>query len=198
MSLISAFALFTSLACVVSLTILPPFQSTAAGLLQSPVAPGKFENDPPSPANVSSGSSKILKIQCDGEKYGKNLNIASCSNIFNYIDKRVQERTFADRNTGIQADILLPWRIYDSVYLSVQLCHIAARSAVMGIGCVTHKLIQGRQGALLRAASSQTRDPLSSCKYSRNWRGCLYTIERVRNQARYRRRCGPNRYVNVL
>lgn len=165
MSLISALALFTSLACVISLTILPPLQSTAAALVQSSVALAKFEIDPPSSANVSSGSSNILKIQCDGERYGKKLNVASCNNVFNYIDKRVLERTFADRNTGIQADILLPWRIYDSMYLFVRLCHVAARSAVMGIERATHKLIQGRQGALLRAASSQKRDPLSSCEF---------------------------------
>lgn len=115
MSPISALALSTFLACVVSLTILPPLQSTAAELLQSPVALKKFEINTPFPANVSSGSSNILKIQCDGNSYGKNMNVASCSNIFNYIDLKVLERTFADRHTGIQADILLPMRIYDSM-----------------------------------------------------------------------------------
>ena len=119
MLLISALALFISLVCVVSLTILPPLQSTAGGPVQTPVALGAFESNPPFPANVSSGSSNIssnvLKIQCDGESYGKNMNVASCKNIFSYIDKKVPERTFADRHTGIQADIPLPWRIYDSM-----------------------------------------------------------------------------------
>ena len=119
MLLVPALALSISIVRVVSLTILPPLQSTAAGPVQSPVAIGEFEIKSPFPANVSSGSGNIssntLKIQCDGESYGKNMNVASCKNIFNYIDKRVPDRTFADRHTGIQADIPLPWRIYDSM-----------------------------------------------------------------------------------
>ena len=115
MSLISALALFTCLACVVSLTILPPLQSTAAGLVQNPVALGNFAINPPFPTNGSSDLSNVLKIQCDGDHYGKDLNVASCKNIFKYIDTRVPDRTFAERHTGIRADILLPWRVYDSM-----------------------------------------------------------------------------------
>ena len=115
MPLISALALSSFLAFAVSLTTLPPLQSTAAELPHSPVTQGNLEINPTFPANVSSGSSDILKIQCDGDSYGKNLNVASCSNVFNYIDKRVPDRTFADRRTGIPTDILLPWRIYDSM-----------------------------------------------------------------------------------
>ena len=115
MLLISALALSISLVCVASLTILPPLQSTAAGPVPNPVALGRPEINQPYPANVSSGSSNVLKVQCDGINYGKNMNVASCRNIFNFIDKRVPERTFADRHTGIPADVLLPWRIYDSM-----------------------------------------------------------------------------------
>ena len=144
MSLISALALSTLLVRVVSLTILPSLQSTAAGFPPSPVAPKQFEINTPFPVNVSTGSSNVLKIQCDGNSYGRNLNVASCTKIFTYIDKRLPERVFADRRTGIPADILLPWRIYDSMSLSVRISQKAACSAVRGIGGVAQKLIQCR------------------------------------------------------
>lgn len=120
MSLVSALTLSTLLVRVVSLTILPPLQSTPAGLPPSPVALQQFDINTPLPVNVSTGSSNGLKIQCDGNSYGRNLNVASCTKIFTYIDKRLPERVFADRRTGIPADIPLPWRIYDSMSLSVQ------------------------------------------------------------------------------
>ena len=163
MSLISALALSALLLHVVSLTILPPFQTAAAGLLPSPVALKQLEIKTPSPVNVSTGSSNVLKIQCDGNSFGRNLNVASCTKIFNFIDKRTPERVFADRHTGIHADILLPWRIYDSMSYFVRLAQKAACSAVRVIGCIAQKLIQCRQGALLRSASSQEREPFRSC-----------------------------------
>lgn len=144
MSLISALALSTLLIRVVSLTSLPPLQSTAVRLLPSPVALEQFEINTPFSVNVSTGSSNVLKIQCDGSSFGENLNVASCTKIFNYIDKRVPERVFADRRTGIPADILLPWRIYDSMSLSVRRSQKAAHSAVRGIRDVAQKLIQCR------------------------------------------------------
>ncbi len=115
MSLISALAFSSLLAHVVSLTILPPLQSPAAGLVQSSVASDNFKINTPFPANVSSGSSNNLKIQCDGNTFGRNLNVASCTNIFNYIHKRDIEKTFAERHSGIPSDMELPWRIYDSM-----------------------------------------------------------------------------------
>ena len=140
MSLFSALALSALLVRVLSLTILPPLQSTAAGLLPSPVALKEFEINKPFAVNVSTGSSNVLKIQCDGSSFGKNLNVASCTKIFNYIDQRVPERVFADRRTGIPADVLLPWRIYDSMSLFVRPSQKAACSAVWGIGGVAQKL----------------------------------------------------------
>lgn len=165
MSLISALALSTLLLRVVSLTILPPLQTTAAGLLPSPVALKQLKINTPSPVNVSTGSSNVLKIQCDGNSYGRNLNVASCTKIFNLIDKRTPERVFADRRTGIYADIPLPWRIYDSMSLFVWLSPKAACSAVRDIGGIAQKLIQCRQGALLHPASSQGREPFRSCEF---------------------------------
>ena len=131
MSLFSALALSALLVRVLSLSILPPLQSTAAELL--PVALKGFEIDTPFAVNVSTGSGNPLKIQCDGSNFGKNLNVASCTKIFNYIDKRVPEKVFADRRTGIPADVLLPWRIYDSMSLFVRPSQKAACSAVWGI-----------------------------------------------------------------
>lgn len=144
MSLFSALALSALVVRVVSLTIMPPLQSTAAELLPSTVALKKFEIDTPFVVNVSTGSSNTLKIQCDGDNFGKNLNVASCTKIFNYIDKRVPEKVFADRHTGIPADVLLPWRIYDSMSLFVRPSQKAACSAVWGIRGVAHKLTQCR------------------------------------------------------
>ena len=144
MSLISALTLSALLVRVVSLTILPPLQTTAAGLLPSPVALKHLEINTPFPVNVSTGSSNVLKIQCDGNSYGRNLNVASCKKIFNFIDKKLPERVFADRRTGIYADILLPWRIYDSMSMFVRLSQKAAYSAVRDIGGIVQKLIQCR------------------------------------------------------
>ena len=115
MSLFSVLALSALLGYVVSLTILPPLQSPAAGLLPSPVASDNFMINTPFPANVSSGSNIILKIQCDGNTFGKNLNVASCRKIFNYVNKSDTEKIFADRHSGIPSNIELPWRIYDSM-----------------------------------------------------------------------------------
>ena len=131
MSLFSALALSALLVRVLSLSILPPLQSTAAELLS--VALKEFEIDTPFAVNVSTGSDNPLKIQCDGSNFGKNLNVASCTKVFNYIDKRVPEKVFADRRTGIPADVLLPWRIYDSMSLLVRPSQKAACSAVWGI-----------------------------------------------------------------
>ena len=131
MSLFSALALSALLVHVLSLSILPPLQSTAAELL--PVALKEFEIDTPFAVNVSTGSGNPLKIQCDGSNFGRNLNVASCTKIFNYIDRRVPEKVFADRRTGIPADVLLPWRIYDSMSLFGRPSQKAACSAVWGI-----------------------------------------------------------------
>ena len=133
MSLFSTLVLSTLLVRVLSL-------KSTAELLPSPVALKEFEIDTPFAVNVSTSSSDVLKIQCDGNSFGKNLNVASCTKIFDHIDQRVPEKVFADRRTGIPADVLLPWRIYDSMSLFVRPSQKAACSAVWGIEGVAQKL----------------------------------------------------------
>lgn len=138
MLLISTLALYTLLAPIKTLTILPPLQSPAT-LVQSSGSPlGVVSVATPVPANVSatlgdistttnvsisgnisntpneSASGTLLSVDCDGNRYGSKLNIASCKGIFRYIGKTPELTTFANRHTGIEAKIELPWRIYDS------------------------------------------------------------------------------------
>ena len=138
MLLILTLALSTLLAPIKTLTILPPLQSPAT-LVQSSGSPLEESNvATPVPADVSaplgdistttnvsiagnnsntaneSASGTLLSVNCDGNRYGSNLNIQSCKNIFRYISKNSEQTTFANRHTGIEAKIELPWRIYDS------------------------------------------------------------------------------------
>ena len=138
MLLIFTLAFSTILAPIKTLTILPPLQSPAT-LVQSSGSPlGVFNVAKPVPANVSatlgdistttnvsisgnisntaneSASGTLLSVDCDGNRYGSKLNIQSCKNLFRYVGKTSEQTTFANRHTGIEAKIELPWRIYDS------------------------------------------------------------------------------------
>jgi len=56
-------------------------------------------------------SQRVLKVQCDADHYGRNLNVRSCTDIFSYMDKDDRQTTFAQRHSGIPKDIPLPWRV---------------------------------------------------------------------------------------
>ena len=68
----------------------------------------------PAPSSNSSSSGNVLKIFCGARKYGKNLKVNSCRNIFDFISKDETQETFADRDSGIPFTVPLPWRTLSS------------------------------------------------------------------------------------
>ena len=138
MLLIFTLALSTLLAPVKTLTILPPLQSPATLVRNSGSTLEVLNVATPVPANVSaalgdistttnisisgdisktaikSASGILLSVDCDGNRFGSKLNIQSCKDVFRNIGKTSEQTTFANRHTGIEAQIELPWRIYDS------------------------------------------------------------------------------------
>ena len=138
MLLIFTLALSTLLAPIKTLTILPPLQSPATLVRSSRstlevvnVATSVLANvsatlgDISTTTNISisgdvtktaseSTSGILLSVDCDGNRFGSKLNIQSCKDVFRNIGKTSEQTTFANRHTGIEAQIELPWRIYDS------------------------------------------------------------------------------------
>ena len=79
-----------------------------------------------SPANILASSSNIsssgngLKIRCDSTKYGKNLKVQSCRNVFRYLNKVDTQFTFAMRDSGVPFDVPLPLRTLSSKALTAR------------------------------------------------------------------------------
>lgn len=97
----------------VSSTALPPLQSSGR-FIDVPLPSTDFSM----PLNLTtqqnsnrSLSERVLKVQCDADYYGRNLNVRSCTNVFGYLSKDEKQTTFALRHSGIQSGIPLPWRI---------------------------------------------------------------------------------------
>ena len=73
-----------------------------------------------SPANIlvpssnNSSSDNRLKIACDATRYGKNLKVSSCRNVFNFMKKDETTYTFAERDSGVPNDGPLPLRTLSS------------------------------------------------------------------------------------
>lgn len=97
----------------------------AASLPQRPERIGSLETAPisssnllspailaPSSSNTSSGNT--LKVGCDSNRFGKNLKVNSCRNVFRYLRKDEKQLTFADRDSGVPFDVPLPLRTYSS------------------------------------------------------------------------------------
>ena len=68
----------------------------------------------PVPSSNSSSSENVLKILCSPGKYGKNLKVNSCRNIFDFLAHDEIQRTFAERDSGIPFEVPLPWRVLSS------------------------------------------------------------------------------------
>lgn len=73
-----------------------------------------------SPANILAPSTNtssfgaMLKIACDATKYGKNLKVQSCRNVFNFLNKEERQFTFGERDSGVPFDVPLPLRTLSS------------------------------------------------------------------------------------
>ena len=82
----------------------PPISSPNLLVVPATSAP------PPSGGNLSSGNR--LQLVCDSAKYGRNLKVPSCRNLFQYLNKDDAQITFAERDSGVPYNIPLPLRTY--------------------------------------------------------------------------------------
>ncbi len=89
--------------------------SNAASLAAGPMSSSNLAAPAlltPSSSNYS--SENMLGISCDSRKFGKNLKVNSCRNIFNYLIKDETQYDFADRDSGRPNSVPLPLRTYSS------------------------------------------------------------------------------------
>ena len=66
------------------------------------------------PTNGTLTAKKRLKIACDADRFGRNLKVKSCRDLFGYLTLDEEEYTFSGRDSGIPNDIPLPFRTYSS------------------------------------------------------------------------------------
>ena len=72
---------------------------------------------PPSILSLPGRNSTVdsrLKIVCDKIKFGKNLKVTSCRNVFNYLGRGESQLIFAERLSGVPLDVPLPLRTFSS------------------------------------------------------------------------------------
>ena len=97
----------------VSLT-LPQLQDTH-NLSQPPtLSPSLLSVDNSSTIYSNTSLGKVLKINCAPFPYGRNLKVASCRNVFDYIAKDDTPTIFAERGAVQPHDMSLPYRITSS------------------------------------------------------------------------------------
>ena len=123
-----------SLKTRVAFTLVPPSEmllviiSTLICLLGPTVASSAYNANDHTPqlgpadilslANISQGQDAVrvnasnkLQIQCDGEKYGLNPDLADCQNARSYYKRSKERFTYGERHSGHGADIFpLPFR----------------------------------------------------------------------------------------
>ena len=107
-----------------------PFISTISALVSSASVPQSslaFGNLPPSPpasrvltlpsarSNNFTLSAKKLKIDCDSNRWGRDLKVKSCRDLFGYLKKDDEELIFSNRDSGLPHDIPLPIRTLSSM-----------------------------------------------------------------------------------
>ena len=68
----------------------------------------------PTTSSEPASSTSVLRIRCDGDYYGRNLNVASCREVFSFMPKSDVQTVFAERRTGVPYDVPLPWRTMSS------------------------------------------------------------------------------------
>ena len=152
-----------------------------------------------SPANTltlsdnTTSSGNVLKIGCNSKKFGKNLKVQSCRNVFNFMGKDEKQFSFAQRNSGLQVDVPLPLRTLSGKTLaelptsSIQCPQLAcnnlstrANAKMAGDGlCFVQPLL--KEGAIIGHASSQqigqaAYTMLQACVVERGMGGMAYNI----------------------
>ena len=86
--------------------------ATAAFVLQSLQS---LETDPSSSLNQSSQSRNksivvTTKIRCDGQQYGKDLNIEECKQAFHSITRTSKQVSFGERRSVETYEVIVPHR----------------------------------------------------------------------------------------
>lgn len=81
--------------------------SASSGLPLPPTNSTLLSNGPLSTSNT-------LKIGCDSRRYGRDLKVKSCRNVFRYVKHENEQVTFSERDSGISYDVGLPLRTYSS------------------------------------------------------------------------------------
>ena len=66
------------------------------------------------PIHNYSTPGNVIHVSCDGSHYGRDLNTASCRDIFGFLEPNDTQVVLAERHTGIYSDLPLPYRILSS------------------------------------------------------------------------------------
>ncbi|KAL6716108.1 hypothetical protein ACLMJK_005674 [Lecanora helva] len=102
------------------------------------------------PANISRApsnhpiSAKKLKIICDDQRWGRNLKVKSCRDLFGYLRQGEELYSFAQRDSGIPHDIPLPIRTLSNDGVCF-LQPVLAKDAVRGEATATEIFRAGAQ-----------------------------------------------------
>ena len=105
-----AVSILPNLAVSITLPQLPDTYNKSQPSTLSPLL--SAENASTIYSNTSLG--KILKINCAPFPYGRNLKVASCRNVFDFIAKDDTQTVFAERGAVQPHDMNLPYRITSS------------------------------------------------------------------------------------
>lgn len=95
----------------------PNLRQTDGSLLAGSSASSGLPLPPTNSTLLSNGTlstTNILKIGCDSRRYGRDLKVRSCRDIFRYIKYGNEQLTFSERDSGISSDVGLPLRTYSS------------------------------------------------------------------------------------
>lgn len=82
----------------------------------------------PSPEGTTSNQSTLTvgQISCNGQHYGRNLNLQSCLQVYNVMSALPKPKTFGQRGTGSTYDAPLPFRYLSHDGLcAIDISHVA-------------------------------------------------------------------------
>lgn len=145
----------------------------AASLPQRSERIGNLAAGPTSSSNLLSpatlapssynSSANLLKIACS-TKWGKNLKVYSCRNIFDWLQTDERQFSFAERDSGLPYQVPLPLRTYSSKTLDIPL---RGKSPLLGLPIVLISLwrIGNRRRAMLCATFFERRRKNWPCEF---------------------------------
>ena len=99
-----------SIITIFSATLPQPSQDHSTSLSAGPVLPSQLLYAGNSSLNATSAENKLI-ISCDAPRYGQNLRVTSCRDIFHLIVKADHQVTFGDRGSRVTYQAPLPYRL---------------------------------------------------------------------------------------